>query len=84
MVRVLGVILAAALAALALYASRFWLWRLWEGNLGGVELLRPQGGVVRQAARGTEAAPYDIVLWAIGAFLVLSLVQWVWGRVFRG
>lgn len=81
--RVLGVALAAVLATLALYASRYWIFRWWDRDgLLGIEALRPQGGVIRQWLRGTDAAPYDIALWGVAVFLVLTILQAVWNRIF--
>ena len=81
--RVLGTVLAAFLAALAIYVSRYWIFRFWDREgLLGVETLRPQGGLLRQYLRGTDAAPFDILLWGLAVFLVLTVLQFVWNRIF--
>lgn len=81
--RILGVVLAAALVALALYPSRYWIFRWWDREgLLGIEALRPQGGLVRQWIRGTDAAPFDIALWGLAVFLVLTALQAIWSRIF--
>ncbi|MGB0913631.1 MAG: hypothetical protein ACPGSW_08575 [Phaeobacter italicus] len=72
----------AALTALFLYLSRFWFLSLWpRSGLFGLEALRPQGGLLGRWLRGTEAAPYELLIWAVGCFLVLTLVQKFFDRL---
>ncbi len=74
--RVGMLVLVAALAALFFYLSRFWYLSLWERpGLFGSEALRPQGGLLGQWLRGTDAAPFELLIWALGCFAVLSLLQ---------
>lgn len=74
--RVLGVAAATALFGLLFYASRFWPFRWWERpGLFGQEALPPEGNLVRGWLRGTDFAPFELVLWAVLAFLLLSLLQ---------
>ncbi|MEM9735449.1 MAG: hypothetical protein AAF908_02450, partial [Pseudomonadota bacterium] len=76
--RVLGVGLAVALAALVYYLSRFWEWRLWpREGLFGVEGIDPRGGLGGRWLRGTDLAVFDLIVWAVGVFLVLSIVEWL-------
>ncbi|MEM7508657.1 MAG: hypothetical protein AAF415_18150 [Pseudomonadota bacterium] len=74
--RILGVALAAVLAAILFYLSRFWFLDLWprEGLLGW-EALPPRGSLTASWLRGTPFAPFELVLWAVGAFLLLSAVE---------
>ncbi len=74
--RLIGLATAAFLATAIFYASRYWSFRWWDrpGLLGWSEL-PPQGGLVRTWLRGTSFAVYDIILWAIAAFILLTLVQ---------
>ncbi|MEM8572292.1 MAG: hypothetical protein AAGG56_15490 [Pseudomonadota bacterium] len=70
-------LLIVAFVALALfYVSRFWDFRLW-GNEGllGIEMLRPQGGLVAVWLRGTPLAPYELIVWAVGSVLILTGLQ---------
>ncbi len=80
-----GIALAAALSATALYVSPYWTFRLWDRREPPFdwELLRPQGDLIAQFLRGTPFRPYEIILWAIGVFLVLSILQAIWTRIFR-
>lgn len=74
--RVGMLLLIAALAAVFFYLSRFWYLSLWDRpGLFGWEALRPQGGLVGQWLRGTNAAPFELLIWALGCFAVLSLAQ---------
>ena len=74
--RSLGVALAVATGAVLWYLSRFWIFSLWpREGLFGIGELRPQGGLVSQWLRGTEFAPFELILWACGVFLILSLLQ---------
>lgn len=71
--------LVALIAAIMLYVSRFWFLSLWpRSGLFGVEELRPAGGLLRRWLRGTEAAPFELVIWAVGCFLVLTVAQKVY------
>lgn len=74
--RVLMLLLIACLAAIFFYLSRFWYLSLWHRpGLFGLEALRPQGGLVGQWLRGTNAAPFELLIWALGCFAILSLAQ---------
>ncbi len=82
--RIAGLILATVLVALIWYTSRYWDLALWpREGLFGVEAIRPQGDLVTQWTQGSPLRPYNIVLWAIGWFLVLSFVQWLLEKVRR-
>ena len=73
--------LIAALTAVMLYLSRFWFLSLWSrSGLLGFEALRPQGGLIARGLRGTDAAPFELLIWAIGVFLVLTWVQKLYDR----
>ena len=76
MKRLVWLAFAAIIAAILFYISRFWYLSLWpRGGLFGIEALRPQGGLGGQWLRGTDFAPFELLIWAIGAFLVLSVLQ---------
>ncbi|WP_299370582.1 hypothetical protein [uncultured Tateyamaria sp.] len=76
MKRILWLAIAATVAAVLFYVSRFWDFRLWSRDgLFGIEALRPQGGLVGQWVRGTDLAPFELLIWAVGVFLVLTLLQ---------
>ncbi|WP_299678555.1 hypothetical protein [uncultured Roseobacter sp.] len=74
--RIATLILVASVAAILFYLSRFWYLTLWpRPGLFGSEALRPQGDLVGQWLRGTSAAPFDLVIWALGCFACLSILQ---------
>ena len=84
-----GLALAALIAAVATYVSRFWTWRFWDKDgLFGVELLRRDGDLLRRNLRDVfnpagvgELNALDIVIWGLLIFLVLSLLQWLWSKL---
>ncbi|MEL6886994.1 MAG: hypothetical protein AAFP87_20990 [Pseudomonadota bacterium] len=76
MKRIVWLTVAAVTAAILLYVSRFWDFRLWSRDgLFGVEALRPQGGQVGQWVRGTDLEPFELLIWAVGAFILLTVLQ---------
>ncbi len=84
MKRILGIGLAAALIGVLFYTSRFWLYSLWpRTGLWGVELLRPNGDLAASLLRGTPFAPASLIIWGIAAFLVLSILQAAWSKIFK-
>jgi hypothetical protein len=74
--RVLWLAVMTTVTAAVFYISRFWDFRLWpREGLFGVEALRPQGGLLARWLRGTELAPFELLIWVIGVFLLLTLLQ---------
>lgn len=74
--RVLSLLIVIAVTAALFYASRFWPFRFWgREGLFGAEWLRPQGDKVDQWLRGTDFAPLELLIWAVGAFVVLTVLQ---------
>ena len=72
----LAVIATAFLALGLLYLSRFWIFDLWgRPGLFGWDVLRPQGGLLGQWLRGTALRPFELLIWAIGGFALLSALQ---------
>ncbi len=78
---VLAPILAVAALAVIFYASRYWFLRLWDDPLFDIAILRPQGGIIGRWLRGTDFAAFDLILWAIAAILLLSVLQWLIDRL---
>ncbi len=74
MIKRVGLLLLMVAVAIALlYISRFWTVRLWDrGDLFG---LRPQGGYLAQWLRGTRFAPFELLIWVTGSFLILTWLQ---------
>lgn len=70
MPRAIGLALAILLAAILLYVSRY-------SDLLGL----PGGDLVRSWLGDTVLQPFDIVIWAIAAFLFLTAVQAIVDRI---
>lgn len=76
--------IVVALSAGFFYVSRFWDFRLWSRDgLFGFEALRPQGGLLDQWLRGTIAAPFELLIWAVGIFAILTFAQKLYDRMTR-
>ena len=74
--RALSILIVLCVAIVLLYLSRFWPIELWGrrsplGELG----LRPGGGMVQVWLRGTPFAQFDLIIWAVGSFMVLSWTE---------
>lgn len=77
--RAIWLVLVGVLALIFWYVSRYWPWRLWDRDgLFGFEALRPQGGLLGVWLRGTPLQPFELLIWAVGVFLVLTLLQRAW------
>ena len=82
MKRVLWLCLIALLATVGFYLSRFWTLRLWgRDGLFGWDALRPQGSLLGRWLRGTDFAPFELLIWVLGVFLILTLVQKLFDRL---
>ncbi|WP_298837073.1 hypothetical protein [uncultured Roseobacter sp.] len=83
--RVLILVFMFFVTAVVVYLSRFWTWSFWpRSGLFGIEELRPQGGLLGRWLRGTDAAPYELLIWAVGVFVLLSLLQKIWDKLPSG
>lgn len=82
MKRLIWMAIVIAVAAVLFYLSRFWSLSLWpRSGLFGIEALRPQGSLVDQWLRGTDFAPFELLIWAVGVFLVLTVLQKLYDRL---
>lgn len=80
--RVIFMAVVAVLGVFAFYISRFWDFRLWgREGLFGIEELRPAGGLLARWLRGTDFAPFELMIWVVGVFLGLTLLQWIFDRL---
>ncbi|MEP5729509.1 MAG: hypothetical protein ABJL67_09035 [Sulfitobacter sp.] len=80
--RISTLAIVAFLTAILFYLSRFWFLSLWpRSGLFGFEQLRPQGGLLGRWLRGTDAAPYELLIWAIGCFITLTVAQKIYDRL---
>ena len=74
--RVLTLTFMGFVAAAMLYISRFWDFRLWgRDGLFGLSELRPQGGLLARWLRGTDFAPFELLIWVVAGFLLLTVLQ---------
>jgi hypothetical protein len=74
--RLIAMALTFLVAAILLYLSRFWIFELWaRPGLFSINELRPQGGLLGRWLRGTSFAPFELLIWAVGLFLVLTWLQ---------
>lgn len=72
------IIIAAAL----FYISRFWPFELWARRGALAEYgLRPQGGLLQVWLRGTAFSPFELVIWALLSFGILTLVEKIFGTL---
>lgn len=76
MKRIVLLVLMAVLGIIMLYLSRFWFLDLWpRAGLFGWQELRPGGGLLGRWLRGTPFAPFELLIWACGVFLILTGLQ---------
>lgn len=81
---VIGIAVALGLAGAAAYLSPYWVFDWWgREGLAGVESLRPGGDLVSGWLRGGMAAPFSLILWGLGVFTVLSVLNWLKDRLTR-
>ncbi|MEL6586287.1 MAG: hypothetical protein AAFY65_15505 [Pseudomonadota bacterium] len=76
--RIILLTLVTGLFVVFFYASRYWPLRLWgNGEMFG---LPPRGGLVGRWLRGTDFAPFELLIWGIGIVLILTGLQKVLER----
>ena len=74
--RILNLVTVSLAAILLFYISRFWIFTWWDRpGLFGIKQLPPQGGLLQRWLRGTDFAPFELLIWVIGCFLVLTWLQ---------
>ena len=82
MKRIIWLSIITLVGLILLYLSRFWFVSLWpRSGLFGVETLRPQGDLIAAWLRGTDLAPFELLIWAVGVFLILTLLQKLYDRL---
>lgn len=76
MKRIVLLSLMFVITAVAFYLSQFWFLDLWpRSGLFGIEAIRPGGGLLARWLRGTQFAPFALMIWAIGIFLLLTYLE---------
>lgn len=74
--RVVLLFVMLLIGVVMLYLSRFWWLDLWpRSGLFGWDELRPDGRLLGRWLRGTDFAPFELLIWAVGVFLILTYVQ---------
>lgn len=82
MKKAIALIVVAMAGFALLYISRFWLFSLWERpGLFDLKALPPQGGLLRTWLRGTDLVPFELMIWAIGGFLILTALEKVFDKL---
>lgn len=70
------------IGAIAFYVSRFWTLTLWDrSGLFGWDALRPQGSLLGRWLRGTDFAPFELLIWAVAVFAVLTILQKLYDKM---
>ena len=78
---VLSLLIVGVVTIILLYLSRFWVFDFWtRAGLFGIAELRPDGGLLARWLRGTPFAPFELLIWACGVFMVLTWLQKLWDR----
>ncbi len=76
MKRLFALVIMACVGAALFYISRFWIFNLWSRDgLFGLSELRPQGGLLATWLRGTQLAPFELLIWVIAVFIGLTWLQ---------
>ena len=74
--RVVWMFVAFAAATILLYLSRFWVFELWtRAGLFGISELRPQGGLLARWLSGTALAPFELLIWVVSFFLIMTWLE---------
>lgn len=82
--RAAGLLLALILLAALAYVSRFWVFAWWgRDGLFGIGALRAGGDLWRGWMNSLGLGPYDLVLWGVVGFGLLTLIQNIWDRLSR-
>jgi len=80
--KIISLSIVAITGFILLYISRFWLFSFWDrAGLFDLKQLPPQGGLLRTWLRGTDLVPFELMIWAIGGFLILTLVEKAFDRL---
>lgn len=76
MKRLVLLLLVFGIGVILLYLSRFWFLDLWpRSGLFGWDALRPGGGLLGRWLRGTPFAPFELLIWVCGVFMILTYLQ---------
>ncbi|MEP2027674.1 MAG: hypothetical protein ABJI96_03080 [Paracoccaceae bacterium] len=82
--RFISLLVVTLVGIVLFYISRFWTLSLWSRDgLFGLEQLRPQGGLLERWLRQTDLAPFELLIWAVAVFLILTYLQKLFDRFSR-
>lgn len=91
--RMLGIFGTFLLAGILFYLSRYWFLEFWpRDGLLGIQVLDPRGGLLRDWLRaidlgdwlkGRDLMPFELLIWAVGGFLILTWIQAIIDRLKR-
>jgi len=71
-----AVVLVLCVAVVLFYLSRFWPFDLWTRQSWLAQVgLRPQGGLLQLWLRGTGFAQFELIIWGVASFLILSITE---------
>ncbi len=80
--RVIWMALTIIAAVIMLYLSRFWTFDFWgREGLFEIKELRSKGGLLAQWLRGTQFAPFELLIWLGGVFFILTWLEKAYGFV---
>lgn len=84
MKRWLGLSIAVLAGMVFYYLSRFWGLSLWSRDgLFGLKQLSPNGGLLGRWLQGTPLAPFELLIWIAGVFLILTYLQKGFDKAFK-
>ena len=73
---ILQLLIVLAVATVLLYISRFWPFEFWGRKHPLAEFgLRPDGNMLRVWLRGTPVASFDLFIWILISFPILSVTE---------
>lgn len=79
--RVISLLIVTLVGVILFYISRFWTLSLWpRSGLFGIEQLPPQGGLLARWLRQTDFAPFELLIWVVAGFLILTYLQKLFDR----
>ncbi len=79
--RIFWLMVTLIVAVILLYLSRFWIFDLWgRQGLFGIQDIRPQRGLLARWLRGTQFAPFELIIWVVSFFLILTGLEKLYGR----
>ena len=78
---IISLSIVAFISLILFYASRFWIFSWWDRpGLFELKQLPPQGGVLQRWLRGTDFSPYELIIWVIACFLILTFLEKIFDK----